>query len=329
MDEREQALYISAIPVLDTFQRMDLLGKQLDEHSLFKLSGAFLRELIAGPVPKMLDQARLLLRFDAVRLWLDKNPDSDVSFYGDPSYPVLLREITDPPFQLFHKGALSQVSGISVSIVGTRKPTARGLQAAFTFAMEASMAGCMVASGFAMGIDRAAHRGSVAAHGITYAVLGCGLDHLQPRYPELKDRILEEGGAFISEFDPNEPPLPWRFPVRNRIISGLSPALVVVEAPLRSGALLTADHALRQGREVLVHAVGLSGTVGGGSQALHYDGAISVSSYNEMTQVGDSRYPNGKKVVLADVSHLNQGQRMTEERFGRLVRFQNTWYRLL
>ncbi len=329
MDAHEQALYIAAIPSLDITQRMHLLSMRLDEHSLFSLSKAFLHELIPGQIPTVIDNSRLLSRFDAVRLWLDRNPDSSVSFFGDSSYPELLREISDPPFQLFHTGSLSANARISVSVVGTRKPTTVALKAAFAFALEAALAGCLVVSGFAMGIDQGAHRGSIAGKGVTYAVLGSGLDHLQPRNPELKERILEEGGALISEFDPGDLPLPWRFPVRNRIISGISPVLVVIEAPQRSGALLTADHALRQGREVIVHCSGLSGAAGEGTRGLHDDGAVSVSSYGELAQAVDKRYASGTKIGIADVSHLTQGQRLVEERLGRLVRFQNTWYRLL
>jgi DNA protecting protein DprA len=329
MDAKEQALYISAIPKLDINQRMELLSKQLDDRSLFTLSRSFLHELIPGPIPSLINNHLFLVRFDSVRRWLEKNTDSGVLFYGDAGYPVLLREISDPPFQLFHRGDLLQSARISVSVVGTRKSTAVAQKATFAFALEAALAECTVVSGFAMGIDQSAHRGAIAGKGITHAVLGCGLDYLQPRNPELEKRILEEGGAFISEFDPSDPPVPWRFPVRNRIISGMSPALVVVEAPLRSGALLTADHALRQGREVLVHDRGLLGAVGEGTRALHDDGAALISSYNEMSRIADARYPNGKNVILADVSQFNHGQRLMEERLGRLVRFQNTWYRLL
>lgn len=167
----------------------------------------------------------------------------------DDAYPALLRQIAGPPEVLYVRGELP--SGKCVAIVGSRRDTRYGRQQAFAIAKELAQNGVTVVSGMARGIDTAAHEGALAGGGKTVAVLGCGADVCYP--PEnkvLMENILYSGGAVISEYPPGTQPLPYHFPLRNRIISGLSDALLLIEARLKSGTNSTVNYALDQGRDV-------------------------------------------------------------------------------
>ena len=167
---------------------------------------------------------------------------------ADPEYPQALREIPDPPLALYVRGRLPDP--VRVAVVGSRNPSPDGEYVAQRMAAELAAAGVCVVSGLARGIDAAAHRGALEVGGPTVAVLGCGVDVGYPAGHEgLADQVAA-GGAVVSEYPPGTPPAKYHFPLRNRLISGLSHAVVVVEATLRSGALITADLALEQGREV-------------------------------------------------------------------------------
>lgn len=170
----------------------------------------------------------------------------------DPDYPELLREISDPPPALAVRGDASVLARPCVAVVGARAATAYGLRVARGLARDLAAQGFAVVSGLALGIDAAAHEGALEAGGITVAVFASGLDRVHPaRHRALAARIVAAGGALLTEFAPGTPPLRGHFPRRNRLISGLARAVVVVEARLRSGSLITARHALEQGREVL------------------------------------------------------------------------------
>jgi DNA processing protein len=175
----------------------------------------------------------------------------DVMTTDDNDYPVRLRRTEHPPPILFLRGDRAALSADrSVAIVGTRRPTEAGRRTAARIAAATSRLGAVVVSGLAVGIDGAAHAAVVAEHGRTVAVLGSGHDRLVPRaHLRLAAAIVANGGAIVSEFWPTFPPKPWTFPRRNRVISGLADASVIVEAPMRSGALYTAEHALKQGRD--------------------------------------------------------------------------------
>lgn len=172
---------------------------------------------------------------------------------ADATYPVLLKEISDPPSPLYFLGALPAASDVTVAMVGTRKASREGMLLAKQIANELAKAGVVVVSGLALGIDGAVHEGAVAAKGRTVAVLATGLDSIYPKTHEnLARSILDCGGAILSEYPEGAPALPHQFLERNRIVSGLSIGTIVVEAPMRSGALVTARFALEQGRELFV-----------------------------------------------------------------------------
>lgn len=176
----------------------------------------------------------------------------------DKNYPVMLNQVYDAPYGLFVRGNLSVLNTPAVSIVGTRNPSVSGFKTTFNFSKELTTLGYTVVSGLALGIDTAAHKGTILS-GKTIAVLACGLDNIYPSAnKKLAVEIIKNGGCLISEYSPGEPPLKWRFIQRNRIISGLSEATVVMESPPKSGALITADFALEQNRDLYFHESALS-----------------------------------------------------------------------
>ncbi|MCL2337045.1 MAG: DNA-processing protein DprA [Firmicutes bacterium] len=192
------------------------------------------------------------LDLDQVAACLDRN-DKPMSllFYADQDYPAQLKNIYDPPPVLYARGDRNSLHELGVALVGARRATAYGLSVAEKLARELAASGVVVISGMARGIDTAAHRGALKGGGKTAAVLGCGLDVIYPREnAKLADEIAANG-VVLSEFPPGSQPEAWHFPVRNRVISGLAKIVVVVEATEKSGALITANVALEQGRDVM------------------------------------------------------------------------------
>lgn len=207
-----------------------------------------------------------------------------VTTLAEQDYPRLLRQIYDPPALLFYRGDLSVLRAPCVAVVGSRKATAYGRSAATRLAAELSRAGVVVVSGMARGIDTCAHQGAMTDGGNTAAVLGCGLDICYP--PEnlrLRERIVQNG-VLLSEFPPRTQPKPQHFPLRNRIISGLSLATVVVEAAEKSGALITADCALEQGREVFAVPGSINSPYSHGCHRLLREGAALLSGVEDLLQ---------------------------------------------
>jgi DNA processing protein len=217
-------------------------------------------------------------------------------FYFDKEYPAQLKEIYDPPLVLFYRGELFDNKKLSVSIVGTRKPKGNARRAAFMLGYDFGKIGVNTVSGLAAGIDTESHKGTVMAGGVTVAVLGSGVDIIYPgSNKKTAMDIIKTGGMILSEFPPGTLPLKYNFPCRNRIISGLSSAVVIVQAPSRSGSLITADYALDQGREIFVHAEGLNNTSGRGTEELVKSGAAVISNYKDVLvglgyDVADSNY---------------------------------------
>ena len=189
---------------------------------------------------------------------------------SDGSFPALLRAIHDPPPGLFLRGvgAVELLSRPAVAIVGARACSPYGRQVARRLGRELAAAGLAVVSGLARGVDGEAHRGALEANGLTIAVLGCGIDRDYPAAHRPLAREIAESGLIVSEYAPGVEPAPWRFPARNRIVAGLCAATVVVEARERSGALITADLALEEGREVFAVPGEITSALSAGSNAL-------------------------------------------------------------
>lgn len=207
-------------------------------------SGGWRRETLAGLAAIDVQGAR-----EALERYADRG--IDVRVYGSSGYPACLSDLDDPPPLLFLKGPGALDPGRSVAIVGTRAASAVGRACARELASELARWGWTVVSGMARGIDAAAHEGSLDAGGPTIGVLGSGFDRPYPVENRDLFRRMRRHGLLVSEFEPHTPPRRASFPRRNRIIAALSRAVVVAEAGLRSGALITADHALDLGRDVL------------------------------------------------------------------------------
>ncbi len=174
-----------------------------------------------------------------------------VIFPEDPGYPVLLNQIVDPPDLLFFKGSMDSPQERAIAVIGSRRETRYGREQAYRIAKDLAHGGVTVVSGLARGVDTAAHLGALDGKGRTIAVLGSGLGRIYPQENEaLAQRIIHSGGAIISELPTFSEPLAYHFPVRNRIVSGLSNGILLVEAREKSGTLITVGHALDQGREV-------------------------------------------------------------------------------
>jgi DNA processing protein len=199
---------------------------------------------------------------------------------SESAFPHALRELHDPPPGLFLRGSAEPqlLSEPAVAIVGARSCSSYGAQVARMLGRELAGAGLVVVSGMARGVDGEAHRGALEAGGATVAVLGCGVDRDYPAAHAHLARGICETGLVVSEYAPGVEPAPWRFPARNRIIAGLALATVIVEARERSGALITADFALEEGREVFAVPGEITSTLSAGTNALLRVGAAPLTA---------------------------------------------------
>ncbi len=264
-------------------QKLELLKKLDNLQGLTVLSIEDIRELTGiSPKRPIWQPEGLRQRVEYDLDMLERYSIGVVSF-NSALYPPVLREIHDPPFSVYFRGTLPEPDKPLAGIVGTRSPSGDGSLAAARFGAEFARAGYGVVSGLARGIDAFAHRGNVESGGRSVAVLACGVERIYPRSnARLAGKMLERGGCLLSEYPPGEEPLKFRFPQRNRLISGLARSLLVVEAPEKSGALITADFALEQGRDVFVFTGTLNSKRGAGSAALREQGAESVDSAFEI-----------------------------------------------
>ncbi|MCI0401379.1 MAG: DNA-processing protein DprA [Gammaproteobacteria bacterium] len=203
---------------------------------------------------------------------------------ADDAYPSLLRELPDPPSVLFVEGNPEALASVQLALVGSRNPTAIGKEIAYQFAKQLSSIGVTITSGLAVGIDAAGHRGALAGNGVTIAVAGTGLDRVYPaRHQELAERIADRG-ALVSEFPVGVAAHAENFPRRNRIISGLSVGTLVIEAAIRSGSLITARHAMEQGREVFAIPGSIHNPLARGCHALIRQGAKLVETVQDILE---------------------------------------------
>ena len=241
-----------------------------------------------------------------------------------PEYPEALSRIYDPPFLLYCRGEKKILSMPSLAIVGTRDPSPGASAEAFRWGAEASGCGLSVVSGLARGVDAAAHKGAVAAGGKTLAVLGSGIDSIYPQSNKrLAMDILNGNGALISEFHPGTGPLKYNFPKRNRIISGLCPATLLIQAPKKSGALITADFALEQDRDVYVERNCLDLPRNEGCKDLCEQGAKAVGHVRELDFGPDDCYeiPFVRKSENGNCEQI--ARQMELELTDRILRYKN------
>ena len=218
--------------------------------------------------------------------------------------PPLLRAIHDPPARLYLRGTGDRdlLSQTAVAIVGARACSPYGSQVARMLGRELAAAGIVVVSGLARGVDGEAHRGALEAGGRTVAVLGCGIDRDYPAAHASLAREIAEGSLLVSEYEAGVEPAPWRFPARNRIVAGLCAATVIVEARERSGALITADFALEEGREVFAVPGEITSALSAGTNALLRLGATPLTSAADVLESLGIEPPSAVRPAISEVA---------------------------
>lgn len=238
----------------------------------------------------------------AAEIHLAKEKDVQIIPYTSEQYPKHLKTIYDPPLVLYVKGNILEADVLALAIVGARRCTYYGLSQAERFGRLLAQKGLCIVSGMARGIDAAAHRGAIGSHGRTIAVLGCGLGVMYPRENiELAEQIVQHG-AIVSEFPMNTPPDFRNFPPRNRLISGLSLGVLVVESSLKSGSLITAQWALEQGKEVFAIPGNIDNIYSRGTHKLIKEGAKLVE---DITDIIQELGPVAETLNMSDASITN------------------------
>ena len=261
---------------------------------IFRASRASLNGL--GYSEKLIDslQATDWERIQQDLLWLEQADNFAITL-DDVAYPESLKEISNPPPVLFVKGQPGLLQQPQIAIVGSRNPSGEGCKLAFDFAQTLAQAGFVVTSGLALGIDAASHHGALHAGGFTIAVAGTGLDRVYPACHKALATDIVSNGALVSEFPPGTPAKAAHFPRRNRIISGLCQGLLVVEAAIQSGSLITARLAMEQNREVFAIPGSIHNPLARGCNALIRQGAKLVETaediFEELGQYNQSYRP--------------------------------------
>ncbi len=247
---------------------------------------------------------------------------------GESSYPASLALIEDPPLLLYYRGTPAFNMKPGIAIVGTRRPSGSAMRQAYQLGLEFSLADYPVVSGLAFGIDRAVHEGALDGCGATWAVLAGGLDRPSPlSHRRLASKILDKGGALIGEITPGTYPAKYAFPRRNRILSGLSRGCIVVQAPSGSGALITADFALDQNRDLYVASSGLEGASSEGTRNLERQGAPVISGISDvMRDWGRFMDIPTVDTVQSPGGSDDLARMMKMELDGRLYRYMGGWF---
>ena len=250
-------LAISLLPGLKITDKITLLQVFEDEDKLFVQSKRNMEEILNHELLEFWDITEIHDKAGSIDTNCRMRSINWVS-WNDADYPPLLRESYDPPAVIFYMGKLPNPEKSLLGMVGTRNPSPQSAEQAYKIAGNIGKAGISVISGLAMGIDAMSHRGNLIGNAPGYAVLGSGIDQVYPSVNRpLAKRILDSGGAIISEYPPGVRPSKWTFPARNRIIAAMSRGVLIVEAPKKSGALITAAFALEQGKDLWVASCGV------------------------------------------------------------------------
>ena len=325
---REEELYwiaLRLIPGLGTRRAGQLVERYRTARRIFQTPVSELEGLgLSGSVARSIASG---CTFDDAAVQQEKMLAAGVSLIpiSDPRYPARLREIFDPPVLLFAKGRVELLRRLMLAVVGTRRPTHYGVTAAERLAGDLARAGLVIASGMARGIDTAAHRGALTAQGDTLAVFGCGADVVYPAENRKLYAEIAERGLLISEFPMGSPAYPQNFPVRNRIVAGISCGVLVVEGAQYSGSSITAKLALEQGREVFAVPGNITSKVSWGPNLLIKQGAKLIQEWNDVVVelhpddraalVAESRRRTGseaEQASLTDMPSLEQMGPMAE-----------------
>lgn len=285
-------LWFAGLSGLNPVQKQMLLTRFSDPEELFSFDESKLQRIegITPELCKILQQKDLTRSYEILRTCNEKH--ISILTMADAAYPSRLKNIEDPPVVLYYKGVLPDFQDApAVGVVGTRKATAYGLTTARRISRQIAACGALVVSGGAFGVDSMAMQGALDTGGTVVCVLGCGVDVVYPKSNRHLFSAVEESGCLISEYPPGTQPYSWQFPRRNRIISGMSNGVLVVEAPEKSGALITARNALEQGRDVFVVPGNIDVSTCTGSNALLQEGASAVFSGWDVVKEYAALYP--------------------------------------
>jgi len=304
-------IWLATRPSLNEREKVTLLQHFVDPEEIYYAQSKTLMQLgIHGEGLKALEDKSL----SPCQKILDDCSDKGIGIctYQDATYPARLKNIPDPPLVLYYRGRLPELDSVPVlAVVGTRKATPYGINIAGKMAFQIVKCGAAVVTGLADGIDGAGAKGALMADGIVVGVLGCGADRVYPAFHKSLYADCQRKGCIITEFPPGTPPYKWNFPKRNRIISGLSCGVVVVEAPEISGALLTARDALEQGRDVFAVPGNLDMPTFFGSNQLLREGAILATCGWDVVSEYKDIYP-GKVRLYGGPVPLQTQQESTE-----------------
>jgi DNA processing protein len=303
---RDACIAYALFPFL-TPARIRLIREHFDPLSDVQRAPVRLLQGLLSIGPEEAEAVKNPLRLPETRDLVAAHAPSAVAIV-DAAYPALLREIVDPPFALFYRGNLSVLEQPIVAVVGSRRASAYGMNAAAHLTRQLASAGIVVASGLARGIDASAHQAALDAGSPTIAILGTGIDIIYPRSHAKLTRAIEANGLVLTEFGPGTPPLAANFPVRNRLISGISLGTVIVEATGKSGSLITARMAAEQNREVFAVPGSIFSAASEGPHRLIQYGAKLVHGAADILeelpgglQIPDAQWPPEPEPELRDV----------------------------
>lgn len=284
LEQKKYWIWLSLIPNLGSRRKQKLLEIYQNPENIYKLAYQELKQVkgIGEVLAKAIADDNIKKQIPKHLEYMQKNGIDIVSIL-DEEYPKMLKEIYDAPISLYCKGNKAILKEKAIGIVGCRDASQYGKKAAKYFAYQLASQNIVIVSGLAKGIDSYAHMGTICAKGKTIAVLGNGLDRIYPEENRvLAEKIIETGGAIVSEYPLGTKPDKMNFPARNRIISGLSKGILVVEAKEKSGTLITVDFALEQGRDVFVVPGNINSINSVGTNDLIKQGAKMVTHYQEL-----------------------------------------------
>ena len=303
-------IWYATLPNVSMRQKLELLKHFSDPEEIFNTQTFADFPQIPTPIGKALENKDLTLARAVVKGCAEKRVG--ILTMADAGYPSKLKNIADPPLVLYYKGVLPDFEGQPViGVVGTRKASAYGMNVARVISREISACGGLVVSGGAGGIDTAALQSASSAGSQTVAILGCGVNVVYPKTNRELFSKIAKNGCLMSEYLPDSEPKPWQFPERNRIISGLSNGVLVVEAPAQSGALITARDAFEQGRDVFAVPGNVGVAACAGSNGLISDYATAVLCGWDILKVYASQYPDAVKKADPEKPNFSR-QRLAE-----------------
>ena len=283
MDDLRQWLALASVPGMDLLRYQRLI-QSIPFSEFFSASQAQLQSYGLTELQSQMLLAPEHQRIDNALHWLEQQPNRHFISCLDPRYPSLLKQIKQPPLALFVEGNPEALAKPNLAMVGSREPTPTGRQVAFDFAAGLCRAGLGIVSGLARGIDGCAHQGALSVNGSTVAVLGNGLSHIYPKQHAKLTAQVRESGALVSEYLPDEAPRTMFFPLRNRIVVGLSLGTLVVEAAEKSGSLISANYAAEYSREVFAVPGSIYNPLAAGCHQLIVQGAKLTRSVADIME---------------------------------------------